>query len=151
MLPDVEHEAALQMAIERFWEAIPPTWHRVRRQVNLVTVEQFDITVEQFHILRHMRKGASSVSDLADVKQISRSAISQALDALVEKGLITRQQDCHDRRYVKLTLTPVGQDLIQAIFKENRAWMSARLAGLNTEELATIARSLELLKKALDG
>ena len=68
-------------------------------------------------------KGFTSVSELAAIRQISRPAISQAVDVLVEKGLISRQQEAEDRRFVHLLLTPNGEALLNKIFQENRAWM----------------------------
>ena len=94
-------EELRQKAIDRFWETIPPVWNQVRNNLRSIAAEKFEISVEQFHILRHIRKGITSVSELADVKQISRPAISQAVDVLVEKGLISRQQDADDRRFVQ--------------------------------------------------
>ena len=142
-------QSAVQQVIDRVWETIPPAWHRVREQLRGTAVEQFGITVEQFHILRHVRKGASSVSELAEVKQISRSAISQAVELLVEKELLARAQDQNDRRCVRLALTGRGAELLGSIFQQNRAWMADQLAALNAEELAALERGLTLLKSCL--
>jgi DNA-binding MarR family transcriptional regulator len=142
----------VQQAIDRIWETIPPTWHRVREQLRGTAVEQFGITVEQFHVLRHVRKGAATVSELAEVKQISASAISQAVDLLVEKDLLARAQDRNDRRRVHLTLTEHGAELLASIFQQNRAWMMEKLAALSADELAMLERGLALLKASLvDG
>src|SRR5512133_1874684 len=105
---DSHSKEMLQQAIERFWETVPPVWGRIKGNVRGIATQNFDISVEQFHILRHIRKGIGSVSELADARQISRSAISQTVDLLFEKGLITRTQSTDDRRYVQLTLTPAG-------------------------------------------
>jgi DNA-binding MarR family transcriptional regulator len=144
----VPTQAHIQQVIDRFWETIPPAWHTVRGHLRATAAEQFEITVEQFHILRNVRRGIASVSDLAEVKQISRSAISQAVEALVEKGLITRRRDLKDRRCVQLTLTPTGQELLNGIFQQNRQWMSERLSTLTTEELDEFMRGIELLRRA---
>jgi DNA-binding MarR family transcriptional regulator len=146
MLKEVTTEELRQRAIDRFWETIPPVWNRVRNNLRSIATEKFEISVEQFHILRHIRKGITSVSDLAEVKQISRPAISQAVDALVEKGLISRQQDVDDRRYIKLMLTPAGDDLLNTIFCENRAWMGERMATLKDDELKQVIDAFETLK-----
>jgi DNA-binding MarR family transcriptional regulator len=142
-------QPAVQQVIDRIWETIPPTWHRIREQLRGTAVEQFGITVEQFHILRHVRKGAGSVSGLAEVKQISPSAISQAVDLLVEKGLLARAQDQNDRRRVLLTLTEHGTELLGSIFQQNRAWMKEKLARLSADELAALDQGLALLKVSL--
>ncbi len=143
-------EELRQEAIDRFWETIPPVWNLVRSNLRCIASENFEISVEQFHILRHIRKGITSVSELAAVKQISRPAISQAVDILVEKGLIARQQDAQDRRYVHLRLTPEGDDLLNKIFQENRAWMTEKMSTFDSEALNSVIAGLEILKAIFD-
>lgn len=137
-------------AIDRFWETVPPLWNFVRSHIRATATGAFDITVEQFHVLRHVRRGISSVSDLAVAKDISRPAVSQAVDVLVHKGLLTRVQSVQDRRFVQLALTDAGSALLDTVFKETRAWMKERLSGLSAEELETIARALEMMKKMME-
>ena len=147
---ETKNEELLQLVIDRFWETIPPVWNQVRGNVRGIATERFDVSVEQFHILRHIRKGINSVSDLADMRQISRPAMSQAVDVLFGKGLITRHQSEEDRRFVQLDLTENGTELLNAIFEQNREWMKQRLASLSAEEIQSIVQSLELLKKTFD-
>jgi DNA-binding MarR family transcriptional regulator len=146
----VSKDELLRLAIERFWETFPQAWNRIRGQVRTIAVEQFGISVEQFHILRHIRKGASSVSDLAEVRQISRPGVSQIVDMLVDKGLVDRQRHPDDRRYVQLELTQEGDRLLDAIFRKNQAWMMEKMAVLTPAELDEIMRALEMLRKTFD-
>jgi DNA-binding MarR family transcriptional regulator len=135
-----------QKAIDRFWETVPSLWNLVRNNVRSIAAEKFDISVEQFHILRHIRKGICSVSDLAKTRQISRPAVSQAVEALVEKGLVSRQPVADDRRFVKLLLTPTGDDLLNKIFQQNRVWMEEKMIELDDVELTRILDALDTLK-----
>ncbi len=144
-----DHQNLAREAIEQFWETIPWVWNLVRSHVRGIAIEQFEISVEQFHVLRHIRKGLTSVKDIADARQISRSAISQAADLLVEKGLITRHEARGDRRFVHLALTPHGEDLLSQIFQQNRVWMMEKMELLGPEDLHTIASGLALLQSAL--
>ncbi len=140
----------VQQAIDRFWETIPPTWNIIRGHIRGIAAEHYGMTVEQFHILRLVRKGIHSMSELAEIKQISRPAISQAVDLLVEKGLLTRQQSEDDRRFVKLDLTDNGHGLLNAIHEENRAWMVEKLSGLQPEELSCLVRGMDIFKEAFE-
>ena len=60
-------EILLQQTIDRFWETIPPLWSRIRSHLRSTAAEHFGITVEQFHILRHIHRGKNSVCELAAV------------------------------------------------------------------------------------
>ena len=141
----------LQYAIERFWDTIPPVWGTVRGIARTSAVQDHNISLVQFHILRHIRRGARSVSDLAELLQVSRPAVSQALEELVEKDLVSRREDPHDRRFVDLSLTGSGNQLLNAVFGKNRQWMAEKMAGLGPEELETLIRALDILKKTFDS
>jgi DNA-binding MarR family transcriptional regulator len=140
----------LEQTIDRFWETIPPLWGTIRSHIRAAATGNFDISVEQFHILRHVRRGRGSVSELATAKNISRPAISQGVEVLVKKGLLTRVQSTEDRRCVKLALTPDGNNLLDTVFKETRNWMKERMNGLTVDDLNTIMDAMESLKKMLE-
>jgi DNA-binding MarR family transcriptional regulator len=137
----------LRQAVETFWETFPPFWQRVRAHIRQVAVEQFDISVEHFHVLRYIRGGQGSISELAEAKNISRPAISQVVEVLVQKGLIRRTHDARDRRYIQLTLTDSGNALLDAIFDNTREWMMQTLLPLSDEELYLLAQALDSLRK----
>jgi DNA-binding MarR family transcriptional regulator len=140
-------EQLIPKAIEAFWGTIPPVWNRIKANIRSIAVEHYDISVEQFHILRHIRKGLTSVSELAQVKQISRSAISQAVDVLVERGLVCRRQNAQDRRNIPLELTQAGDELLDTISETNRAWMKNLMTSLSAQDLNTLIGGLEILVK----
>lgn len=137
-------------AIDRFWETVPPLWNLVRSHIRATATGNFDITVEQFHVLRYVRRGSGSMSELATAKNISRPAISQAVDVLVKKGLLTRIQSTQDRRYVDLALTDEGNALLDTVFKENREWMKTRMSSMSADELETIAKAMVVMKKMME-
>jgi DNA-binding MarR family transcriptional regulator len=143
-------ERLRDQAVDRFWETVPPLWNFVRSHIRATATTQFDITVEQFHVLRYVRRGTDSMSELAAAKNISRPAISQAVDVLVKKGLVGRVHSTQDRRYVELTLTEAGNNLLDTVFKETRSWMKDCMQGLTADELETIAKAMEALKKMLE-
>jgi DNA-binding MarR family transcriptional regulator len=145
----VVSERLQNQAIDRFWETVPPLWGTIRTHIRAAATAKFDITVEQFHILRHVRRGTGSISELATAKHISRPAISQAVEVLVKKGLLTRVQSTQDRRFVELALTEAGNELLDTVFKETRDWMKQQMNALSNDELEMIANAMEALKKML--
>ena len=138
-----------EQALDSFWETIPPLWTTIRQHIRAEATGQFDISVEQFHVLRYVRRGTNSISNLATAKNISRPAISQAVDMLVNKGLMTRTQSTEDRRYIELALTDSGNALLDTVFKETRAWMKELMSDLTDDELDTITSAMTALKKML--
>jgi DNA-binding MarR family transcriptional regulator len=143
----IPSERLIEQAIDRFWETVPPLWSTIRNHIRTVATGNFELTVEQFHILRYVRRGTRSISELAAAKNISRPAISQAVDLLVNRGLLTRVQSTQDRRFVELNLTPAGNNLLDAVFKDTRDWMKERMKNLRADELDQIINAMGVLKK----
>ena len=70
-------QAGLQQAVDSVLETLPPVWDRIRANLRSAATRGFGITLEQFHVLRHIRKGFDSVGALADKRQVSRPGVSQ--------------------------------------------------------------------------
>ena len=143
-------ERLRDQAVDRFWETIPPLWTAVRSYIRATATANFDITVEQFHVLRYVRKGPGSMSELATARNISRPAISQAVEILVKKGLLTRVHSTQDRRFVELALTEAGNNLLDTVFKETRKWMKEGMQALTLDELETMTNAMDIMKKMLE-
>jgi DNA-binding MarR family transcriptional regulator len=139
-------EPLLRETVDKLLETLPPVWDRIRSNLRSAATEGFGISLEQFHVLRHIRSGYRSVGELADKKQISRSAVSQAVEVLVSKGLVTRHAESDDRRCVRLELTAQAGEALDANFEENRAWMEGEMSRLTSEELESIRAAMGALK-----
>jgi DNA-binding MarR family transcriptional regulator len=144
--PNLSSENPLERTIDCFWETIPPTWNQVRAHIRAQAADHFGVTFEQFHVLRHVGNGRCTISELATVKRISRSAISQAVDILVKKDMLTRTEGTIDRRFVRLGLTTSGQALLDAVFSETNEWMCQRMFGLCEEELSQLRQGMQILQ-----
>ncbi len=139
----------IEETIDGFWESIPPVWTHVRAYIRETASENYGISVEQFHILRHIRGGIDSISELAEVKNISRPAISQAVEVLVQQELITRRQSELDRRFVHLELSEKGKSLLKAVFDQTREWMADQFSDATPEEMDRLKISFSTLRKLL--
>lgn len=134
-------------ALDRFWESVPPLWGQVRAHIRAAAAEKFRLSVEQFQVLRLIRAGKGSVSEIAAARNISRPAVSQAVDALAQRGLLTRTQDQDDRRHMQLALTRSGNETLDAVFEETRAWMRGRMSAFSERELENMIRAMETLRR----
>ncbi len=140
----------LQQTIERFWDTVPAVWGKVRCNVRSNATKDFRISLVQFHILRHIRHGVNTAGGLAEKILITRPAVSQAVDQLVEKGLVKREENPDDRRFIRLALTKEGETLLNSVFAKSRQWMGEQMAALTDEEMDTIIRGLAILKQTFD-
>ena len=138
----------LLSTVDDLLDALPPIWDRIRSHLRVSGIERFDITLEQFRALRHIRRGYRSVGEIAEKRQVSRSAVSQAVEALVSKGLVTRTQESEDRRCVLLTLTPRASEAMDANWEQDRSWVADRMSGLSVEDLECVGKAMGILRSA---
>lgn len=141
-------DSRLDLTVDAILETLPPVWDRIRYNLRVAGVKKFGISLEQFHTLRHIRKGYCHTGGLAEKMMVSRPAASQAVSVLVAKGLVARVPEAGDRRLVRLELSKSAHDVMDANFKENRAWTRERMQGLPPEELDCVRRAMEILRAA---
>jgi len=146
-------DAKLEATVDAVLETLPPAWDRIRSNIRAGATLAFGISLEQFHALRHIRRGFRTVKDLAERRQISRAAASQAVEALVRKRLVTRTPSDEDRRSAILELTQDAARTLDANLEATRAWMRGRMAALGGDELEALGAAMELLARtfAPDG
>jgi DNA-binding MarR family transcriptional regulator len=76
---------------------------------------------------------------------VTSGAISQRLDRLEARGLLTRTPNASDGRGVDVTLSPAGHQLIDAVLPDHVRNEHRMLAALTPEERATLAAVLSKL------
>jgi DNA-binding MarR family transcriptional regulator len=78
------------------------------------------LTITQCHPLLEIEEmGQSNLKDLASKMNLDKSTLSRTIDGLVRRGLVKREADSDDRRYVFLTLTAEGQKICDDINERN--------------------------------
>lgn len=50
-----ESRSTRQHLVEVIWETVPPLWRKSHTHLHAIAFEEFEVTVEQFHILRYIR------------------------------------------------------------------------------------------------
>jgi DNA-binding MarR family transcriptional regulator len=80
----------------------------------------------------------ASPKEIADYLSISKSAVTQLMDPLVEKSLVIRRTDPKDRRVVRLSLSGEGTNLVQKFNKYKFAGLRSALDALDSKDLAQL-------------
>ena len=94
---------------------------------------------------------ALSVSALADELVISLAAASRAVDALVQRGEVSRVEDARDRRSKLLTITPRGRRTFEDLIAVRRAGVERLLADLDPDDLEGLAAALRPILERLES
>ena len=79
------------------------------------------ITLPQLWVLEHLsRREACPMNELARFLRVSRPAVTGMADRMIAQGLISRQDDPHDRRIVRVRLTAKGHQILKTIWDQKR-------------------------------
>jgi DNA-binding MarR family transcriptional regulator len=71
-------------------------------------------SLEQLRVMARIVDGVCYASTLATARQMRISAITPVIDALVNRGWVTRAPETGDRRRIRLELTPAGEAACRA-------------------------------------
>ncbi|MFB7512788.1 MarR family winged helix-turn-helix transcriptional regulator [Streptomyces sp. NPDC056144] len=77
-----------------------------------------------------------SIGELARAAGVSSRNVTGLVDTLERDGLAQRVQDQHDRRSVRVTITPAGREWLDAFRQPTQRAMSAVFQGFTEDELA---------------
>ena len=91
------------------------------------------------------RHGPMTAGDFAQHEHIRKPTATRLIASLVEQGLIERLPDPLDRRVTWLRLTKEGARSLQGFRRRKDRFLSERLARLDPEDRATLARAAEIL------
>jgi len=111
------------------------------------------LTPTQFGVLEALlHKGPLSHGELKVKVLTSAANLTDVIDKLQARGLITRNRETCDGRRICIALTPAGDTLIRGRFPDHAAYIQRVMAGLEPEEqctLATLLRKLGLAAEAV--
>jgi MarR family 2-MHQ and catechol resistance regulon transcriptional repressor len=111
-----------------------------------VGLEQAGLTYGQFAVLEALfHVGPLCLGDLARRILTSSGNLTLVIDNLEKRGLVKRQQQGKDKRFVRASITPAGRRLIARIFPEHSQRIvdvMGRLTVAEQEQLGRLCRKL---------
>ena len=78
---------------------------------------------------------------------LSTGNITHVIDILEQRGLVQRERDTNDRRYITVSLTPAGSTLIGQIFPQHASLVAREMEILTPDEQATLGSLCRKLGK----
>jgi DNA-binding MarR family transcriptional regulator len=89
-----------------------------------------------------------TIKQIAELLGRSVSTTSRLVDQLVERDLISRREDEHDRRMKRVAITENGRKLISVLEQRRAEAQIAVMEYLSAEEREEVARGMALLAEA---
>src|ERR1051326_1930482 len=111
-----------------------------------IGLEEAGLTLSQFAVLEALyHVGSQTLGDLARRILTSSGNLTLVIDNLKKRGLVKREQQGKDKRFVLAAITPAGARLIKRIFPEHARRitdMMGRLTPEEQEKLGDLCRKL---------
>jgi DNA-binding MarR family transcriptional regulator len=109
----------------------------------------FDYSLPQLATLLLLDEESElTIKQVTEILGRSVSATSRLLDQLVERGMVSRREDEHDRRSKRIAITEKGSMLIATLEQRRADAQIAVMAYYSAEEQAEINRAMALLAEA---
>ena len=110
-----------------------------------------DLTMPQLKTLFVLwNLGHTTVGGLARALGVTLPTVTGILDRLVERGLVTRQEDPDDRRLVVNRLTDSGLELANRFHQSNRSLLAQIALRMSPEDQTMVAEALDKLRTAAE-
>ena len=123
------------------------TSNRVSRMAARAYRARFGLSIWEWRTLAILGEGRSiTAQDLADMAAMDKVAVSRAVKALVDRGLVERVAHEGDGRSRLLHLTAAGKDVYQDIVPMAREAEGRLLERLSADEREQLSRLLEKVR-----
>lgn len=110
------------------------------------------ITLSQCHAIVEIgRAGKLSLIDLADHLTLDKSTVSRSVDNLVNQGLMIRETDPEDRRFIVLRLTEQGENIYREVEQRMEGYFLEIIAMIPTDKREQVIESIHYLNDAMHG
>jgi DNA-binding MarR family transcriptional regulator len=116
--------------------------------LNALRLKPYDITPEQYNVLRILRGSHPNALMLADItcRMIDKSSnATRLVEKLRQKGLVSRTVCENNRRQVDIHITPKGLRSLEAIDKDAKGWTNT-LKNISKVEAVELNRILDKLR-----
>lgn len=108
------------------------------------------LTAAQVTVLKLIHhSGSRTLSELAELLDVSAAAASKSVDRLARRKLLARREAKTDRRLTELTLTRLGRDVLKRYESSKTDLLARAFEQFTPEELESAAQVIDRLSAAL--
>jgi DNA-binding MarR family transcriptional regulator len=123
---------------------------RIARRLDRM-VSPDGLTHSQLSVLGTVsRRGPLGIGELAEIEGLNPTMLSRVVGKLDEIGLISRRPDPDDGRAAKVHITPVGQEMHEALVNRRTEILATMLRQLPAGRSAELLSALPALEALMD-
>lgn len=111
--------------------------------------QEFHLTLTEGTVINflHNNPGKDTAADIVELRMLQKGNVSQAVDSLVKKGMLEREQDQEDRRKIHLHLTKEADPMLASVGKLWEKFSRELFKGISWEELLSFDRVNEQMSE----
>lgn len=120
------------------------------------TCKKYQLTVMEANIISFLNNNPEldTAADIVELRMLPKSNVSQGVEGLIQKGLLSRRQDEEDRRKMHLSLTPKAEAVTEEIMQVFQKFRDMLFDGFSAEEMEAFellnARMMNNTRKGLE-
>jgi DNA-binding MarR family transcriptional regulator len=137
---------------ESLWRALTFVMAQLPRALDADLQRQAHMSVSDYGVLVHLSESKEGLvlSQLAQTINLSLSRVSRLVDAMVERGEVTKRPSGDDARCVLVEITPTGLAALQAAYPTQLANIRAAVFDhLNRSDVTALDVGLSKIKAGL--
>ena len=117
---------------------------------NVQLMQEYDLSFTHLNSLFYIhRAGCTNIHCLAEHLGVTKAAVSQMIDRLVDSGLISRQEAPSDRRSKLICLSETGESPVQKAFQARQKWIPNLAASLTESQQEQACQIFETVNEKL--
>jgi len=141
---------ASEEAARELLEVVPVIMKDIRSEMR--TRRSPDLTVPQFRTLAFVdRNRGTSLSAVANHMGLTLPSTSKLVDGLLDRGMLTREDNPADRRRVKLGVTNHGLRILETSRRGTLMYLTGKIASLSTDEREVIVKAMKAMRSVFIG
>ena len=122
------HTTDLLMSIRRIARLYEGMLKKISGRYQLTPIEANIISFLQNN------PGKDTAADIVELRMLSKGAVSQAVESLIQKSLLQRRQDTVDRRKIHLSILPAARPITEEIDDLRLEFREIVFSGFTEEE-----------------
>lgn len=97
--------------------------------------KEYKMTQLEIDILAFLKNNPATdtASDIVQYRMLPKANVSQAVEFLIQKGMISRRPDAKDRRRIHLKLQPEAEEVLEAVLEAQRHFGEQLFSGIPEE------------------
>ncbi len=109
---------------------------KLYEQMLKVVCEKYQLTQIEADIISFLQNnpGKDTAKDIAELRMLSKGNVSQAVEQLIQRSLLQRQQDTADRRKIPLSLLPEAKPIMEEIANTRNEFLECVFLGFSEAE-----------------